>query len=64
MGDISRCCDASCRDYTDEDWLPNLTEREKETGNLLRREIIEKRKSYPEFVDYRNCGRKYSSEQK
>ena len=56
--------DPSCRDHTDEELIPNLTEREKEAGNLLRREIIEKRKSYPQFVDYGNCGRKYSSERK
>lgn len=61
---ICKELDASCRDFTDEQWLPNLTEREKEAGNRLRQEIIEKRKSYPVFVDYRNCGREYWSEQK
>ena len=54
--------DASCRDYADEELIPNLTEREKEAGNLLKREIIEKRKSYPAFVEYSNCGRESWSE--
>lgn len=59
IGTIQLCkeLDASCRDYTDEQLIPNLTEHEKEAGNLLKREIIEERKSYPKFVEYSNCGR-------
>lgn len=49
--------DASCRDYTDEQLIPELTDHEKDAGNLLNRDIIEKRKSYPTFVEYSNCGR-------
>lgn len=56
--------DASCRDYTDEQLIPDLTQREKEAGNLLMREIIEKRKNYPTFVEYSNCGRESWFERK
>jgi hypothetical protein len=56
--------DASCRDFTDEQLIPNLTEREKEAGNLLKQEIIEKRRTYPKFVEYSNCGRESWFERK
>lgn len=45
----------SCNGERYEEYVPGLTDKEKERGEAIAREIVARRSAYPQFVEVSNC---------